>query len=91
MTRAEHYWSYEEQEAYKDGKRDEERHNSDYQHDKFAYDGPDRAYWDGRKDQEAETRQREEEERERQEEEERELNQERERQEEREYQEYLEN
>ena len=50
-----HYFSYEEDEANKQGHNDERNHRNDYEHDKYAYDGEDRAYWDGRKDeQEAE-------------------------------------
>ena len=56
-----HYFSYEEDEAYKEGKRDEERNRTDYYHDKYAYDGEDRAYWDGRKDEQEAERRREEE------------------------------
>lgn len=55
------YFSWEEDEAYKQGKQDESRHRSDFEHDKYAYDGKDRAYWDGREDEKKVERQREEE------------------------------
>ena len=45
------YFTWEEQEADKQGHEDERRHRSDYEHDKNALDGVDRAYWDGRKDE----------------------------------------
>ena len=87
------YFSWEEQEANKQGHQDESRHRSDYEHDRYAYDGVDRAYWDGRKDEQEAERQRE---YERQEEQERERQerdrydrQERQRKEERQYQEQL--
>jgi hypothetical protein len=55
------YFSWEEDEAYKQGKKDESNHRGDYVHDKFAYDGEDRAYWDGREDEKRAERIREEE------------------------------
>jgi hypothetical protein len=55
------YYSWEEDEANKQGHDDERRHRSDYEHDKYAYDGIDRAYWDGRDDEARAERQREEE------------------------------
>jgi len=58
---AKHYFSCEESEAYKDGYRDSERGRRDYFRDKHAMDGVDRAYFDGREDQERQERQREEE------------------------------
>jgi hypothetical protein len=56
-----HYFSYEEDEANKQGHNDERNHRSDYTHSKYAYDGEDRAYWDGRKDEQENERRREEE------------------------------
>lgn len=81
------YFSWEEEEAYKQGKRDEEYRHTDFDHDRFAYDGVDRAYYDGRKDEKDEEdrqeSQRREEEQQREAEEE--LRLERDRQEEQEY------
>lgn len=73
------YYSWEEQEANKQGHQDESKHCLDYEHDKYAYDGVDRTYWDGREDEKKAERQREEQ---RQEEEEQER-QERDREEQR--------
>jgi hypothetical protein len=56
-----HYFSWEEDQAYKEGYRDSERNRRDYYHDKYSMDGVDRAYFDGRKDQEREEERREEE------------------------------
>ena len=56
-----HYFSYEEDEANKQGHQDEKNHRNDYEHDKYAYDGEDRAYWDGREEEAREERRREEE------------------------------
>ena len=86
-----HYYTWEENEAYKEGRKDEERHRRSFDHDKYSDNPDDLAYFQGRRDEE--TRQRiEEEERMMREEQER-LEQEREyerkRQEELEYQEYL--
>jgi hypothetical protein len=55
------YFSWEEQEANKQGHEDERRNRSDFEHNRYAYDGVDRAYWDGRKDEQEAERQREEE------------------------------
>ena len=73
------YYTTEEDEANKQGHNDERNHRTDYEHDKYAYDGEDKAYWDGRKEeQEAERRHEEEhEEEERQEREEERRNHER--------------
>ena len=65
------YFSWEEEQANKQGHEDERRCRSDYEHNRYAYDGVDRAYWDGRKDEQEQEREREEE-RMRQEEQERE-------------------
>ena len=56
-----HYFSWEEDEANKQGHQDERNHRSDYEHDKYAYDGEDRAYWDGREEEAREEKRREEE------------------------------
>jgi hypothetical protein len=56
-----HYFSWEEDEANKLGHDDEKHHRSDYTHSKYAYDGEDRAYWDGREEEAREERRREEE------------------------------
>lgn len=55
-----HYYDWDESQAYKDGRSDVERGRRDYGHDRYAYDGVDRAYWDGRKDEEREVHEREE-------------------------------
>ena len=56
-----HYFSYEEDEANKQGHNDERNHRSDYTHSKYAYDGEDKAYWDGREEEAREEKRREEE------------------------------
>ena len=56
-----HYFSWEEDEANKLGHQDEKNHRSDYTHSKYAYDGEDRAYWDGREEEAREAKRREEE------------------------------
>ena len=70
-----HYFSWEEDEANKQGHNDERNHHSDYEHDRYAYNGEDRAYWDGRDDEAKEMRrqrdEREEEERQEREDQER--------------------
>ena len=85
------YFTWEEQEAYKQGKQDESHHRTDFDHDRFAYDGEDRAYWDGRKDEqdEEERQERQRQEEQQQQEAEEELRYERDRQEERQYQEMI--
>jgi len=55
------YRSYEEEQEYQKGKEDEKYGRSDFGHSSFAYDGPDRAYFDGREDEAREERRREEE------------------------------
>lgn len=55
------YRSFEENEARKEGYRDSEQNRRDYYHDRYATEGVDRAYWDGRKEQERDERRREEE------------------------------
>lgn len=55
------YRSYEENEARKQGYRDSEQGRRDYYHSQHAFDGVDRAYWDGRKEQERDENRREEE------------------------------
>lgn len=55
-----HYFSYEEDEAYREGKRDESHRSSDFGHNSFAFDGADRAYFDGREDQKREEQRAEE-------------------------------
>ena len=55
------YRSYEEEQEYRKGKEDEKHGRSDFGHSSFAYDGPDRAYFDGREDEAREERRREEE------------------------------
>jgi hypothetical protein len=66
------YFSWEESEAYKEGRNDEERHRTNYNYEKYSDEPKDRAYFDGRKDQEREDERREEETRELREQEERE-------------------
>jgi uncharacterized protein with WD repeat len=66
-----YYFSWEEDEANKLGHDDEKHHRSDYTHSKFAFDGEDRAYWEGR-EEEAKAEKRREEEREEEERQERE-------------------
>jgi hypothetical protein len=66
-----HYFSWEEDEANKLGHQDERNHRTDFTHSKYAYDGEDRAYWDGR-EEEAKAEKRREEEREDEERQERE-------------------
>ena len=56
-----HYFSWEEDEANKLGHDDEKHHRSDYTHSKYAYDGEDRAYWDGREEEAREMKRRKEE------------------------------
>jgi len=91
-----HYISYEEDEAYREGKRDESHRRSDFTHNSFAFDGADRAYFDGREDQRHEEREEERRREEREEERQEEARQERreyermqERQREEEYEMYL--
>jgi hypothetical protein len=55
------YFSYEEEEANKQGHIDEQRHRTDYDHDKYSDNPVDIAYWEGRKDEERQERIREEE------------------------------
>ena len=55
------YFSYEESEAYKEGRRDEERHRHNFQHDRYSDEPADQAYFQGRKDEEKEERARQEE------------------------------
>lgn len=56
-----HYFTWEENEAYKEGKRDEERHRHNYDYDRYSNNDVDRAYFDGRKEQHQEELRREEE------------------------------
>ena len=56
-----HYWSHEEDEAYRKGKRDAEYGRKDHFRDKYAWDGPDRAYFDGQKEYERQEENRREE------------------------------
>ena len=51
------YFSQEENKAYDEGRKDERHHRHDYNHDKYATDGADRAYWDGRIHQHQEEKQ----------------------------------
>jgi hypothetical protein len=67
-----YYFSWEEDEANKCGRQDERNGRSDYTHSKYAYDGVDRAYWDGREEEQREEKRREEERREEEERQERE-------------------
>lgn len=85
------YQSSEENQAYKEGYRDNEQGRRDYYHNKYAMEGIDRAYWDGRKDNEREKREcKEQEEMERQAQEEDARKQEQQRREEEdEYNQYL--
>ena len=69
-----HYFSWEEEEAYKEGKDDVKRNKRDYDHDKYATEGVDCAYWNGRKEQERQEEFQQLEEQERREMEEREEN-----------------
>lgn len=42
------YFTWEEDDAYREGKRDAEYgRESSFNHDRHAWGGPDRAYWDG--------------------------------------------
>jgi len=54
------YFTYEENEAYREGRRDEERHRHNFGHDRHSDDAADQAYFQGRKDEEKEERAREE-------------------------------
>lgn len=67
-----HYYSREEEDAYKEGLRDEEHNRRNYEHDKYSDDPVDQAYWNGRRDQQREEERKQEEERELHEQEERE-------------------
>ena len=63
-----YYFSVEEDEAHRQGHNDY-GYRTDYERDKYAYEGVDKAYWDGYKDEQRaeqlrdEERQREDEER----------------------------
>lgn len=72
-----HYFSHQEDEAYRDGRRDEEYGRRNYDHDRYSSNPVDQAYWEGRRDEERDE--------ERRREEEREMEREMERQQEREY------
>ncbi len=56
------YWTSEENEAYKEGRIDESRHRTNYNHDRYSSDPDDEAYFQGRKDVEREECVRQEEE-----------------------------
>lgn len=53
-----YFFTFEEQEAYKDGRRDAEYHRRNYDYDEYSWDDRDRAYFLGRKDYENEERER---------------------------------
>lgn len=59
-----HYFSYQEDEAYREGRRDEEYGRRNYDHDRYSSDPVDQAYWEGRRDEERDEERRREEERE---------------------------
>jgi hypothetical protein len=48
--------TWDEEQEYKRGKEDEGLRRSDYNHDRYANDGIDKAYWDGREDKKKEMR-----------------------------------
>jgi len=69
-----HYWSYKEEQCYKDGRRDAEWHRTNYEHERYSECPCDKAYFEGKEDAERQMRYREEEqEMERQEEERQEM------------------
>ncbi len=55
------YFSYEEEQSYKEGRRDQQTHNRHHGHDRYSDDPEELAYFQGRKDEEIEQRRREEE------------------------------
>ena len=55
------YYTYEESEAYKEGKHDESHNRRNYEHDRYSDKPADQAYWQGREDEKREERAREEE------------------------------
>lgn len=57
-----YFYTHEENEAYREGRIDEERHRHNYERDRYSNDPADEAYFLGRKDVEREERIREEEE-----------------------------
>lgn len=56
-----YYYSWEEKECYDEGRRDQERGRTNYDHDRYSDCSCDRAYFEGKRDEErAEERRREE-------------------------------
>jgi len=55
------YYTYEEQEAYNEGRHDESHNRRNYEHDRYSDEPADQAYFQGRKDEEREERVRQEE------------------------------
>jgi len=55
------YFTWEEEDANKQGHQDEQRHRTNYDHDKYSDKPEDIAYFEGRKDEERQERIREEE------------------------------
>jgi hypothetical protein len=55
------FFTWEENEAYKEGRRDEERHRRNYEYDEYSDRDRDQAYFQGRRDEQREERVREEE------------------------------
>jgi len=56
-----HYWSWEEEQCYEKGRKDEEYHRHNWEHDRWSEKPCDKAYYDGREDFAREERRREEE------------------------------
>lgn len=55
------YFSHDEEEAYKEGRRDEEHHRHNWEYDSWSHDNRDRAYFEGIEDEKRAERIREEE------------------------------
>ncbi len=56
-----HYWSYEEEQCYRDGKRDGEYGRTNYARERYSDCPCDGAYFEGKEDAEREERRREDE------------------------------
>jgi hypothetical protein len=52
------YYTHEEREAYKEGRRDESYDRYNYDYDRYSDNAEDRAYWQGREDEKREERMR---------------------------------
>jgi hypothetical protein len=48
------YFTWEEDEAYNQGRKDIDQNRRDWERERTADEGPDKAYWEGRKDRERE-------------------------------------